>query len=311
MIYSDSIQAVSRAAVLENPTPLEVFDLQVTHGEQDLGDCISANLSFNTCLSDYASELAQWQSNYQSDIQAATGQSAPVIFLIDPEGANEQGVSNIYNGQSATQIAAWAQTLADPAHFKITTPKYPLALLSDYIHLNAHSQHLLGEYIAKAKAAANNGQTWVPVAPTALSVSSNVITVTFSFPPEVSGDQLVLDNTVWEGAYPNYGFEYAESSGSPPNWPPSGCAVTPTITSVALSGANQVEITMSAGPTAGCTHYLSYGLTPPGNPIPSGGNLRDNDPAMSGLGDGTHLYNWAVNFQCKFLDGDTACRSLP
>src|SRR5262249_9079295 len=127
-----------------------------------------------------------------------------------------------------------------------------------------------------------DGGTWTPLKPKTITRAGAVITVTFDVPtPPLVMDTALVSNPG------NFGFEYTDSSASPP-----------TINSVQVTGPTTVQITLSATP-AGANQRLRYAYSGvPGNPggptTGPRGNLRDSDAEASLYGN--TLYNWCVHF---------------
>jgi hypothetical protein len=85
-----------------------------------------------------------------------------------------------------------------------------------------------------------------------------------------------------------YGFEYFDSSSTPP-----------AITAVTLLGTDMVQITLASAPSVAVGQgFIRYAYTGFGN-LPSAtagarGNLRDSDATSSNYGNA--LWNWCVHF---------------
>ena len=259
--YADSITAVTTSAA----TPpngrrlVRVRAMLCVHGE-----CDASNVN-------YAANLAEWQSDYQTDIQAATGQTDGVpMFVSEWQPAK---LNNIYGAY-----------LADPTRIVLVGPKYFLEH-SDSLHLVSSQYTILGEYYAKAYwQHVIQGTQWHPLRPTSVSRSGAVITLVYGAQGRV-GD-LVFDTTaVTALADGNYGFEYTDSA--------TGLI---HVQSVAITDAANgvVQVTLTGNPGAG--GFFTYGASGSGGGPVTGtrGNLRDSDPAVGRSG--AHLYNWATNW---------------
>lgn len=221
------------------------------HGETD-------SINGNT---GYAANLVEWQSDYETDVQALTGQTEPVPMFITQ-------VAMVLIGSPIPQACLDAHVDA-PGKVVLVGPRYHLNH-PDNLHLDAASQKHIGEDHAKAyRKVVLEGGTWEPVRPRAISRIGNVVTVSFYVPEP----PLVFDTTL-VASKTNRGFDW------------SGGGVS--ISSVELVGTHTVRITLSGTPASGGT--LSYALTS----YPLAGNLRDSDATESRYG--FNLANWCVHF---------------
>nr|WP_263429431.1 MXAN_6577-like cysteine-rich protein [Nannocystis pusilla] len=240
----------------------------IVHGESDH---LGGNLA-------YAEDLLAWQSDYEADVRALTGQTLPVpMFLCQMSSWTMYGsaVSRI----PGEQLAA---ARARPDRIFVVGPKYIFPYV-DGVHLTGDGSRWLGEYYAKAyRRVLVDGLPWQPLAPRAITREGAVVTVDFAVPtpPLVLDTALVVDPG-------NFGFEFTDSSGA-----------APAITEVALAGDTSVRLTLAAVPVGG-NQRVRYAAT--GAPGQSAGpttgargNLRDSDPTPSRHG--YTLYNWAVHF---------------
>jgi hypothetical protein len=255
-----------------------VAAISLLHGEQDQTEG-TAN---------YAADLAQFQSNYETDIKAITGQTTGVPMFLSQ--LSEQG-NNTTTRQVFIAEAQRQAMLANPARLYITGPKY-MYPYADGQHLQNTGYRWEGEYHAKAiRRVVYEHKPWTPLMPLSAALYKNVITLKFAVPvgPLVIDTTLVTEPTNVAGS--SKGFEFYDNSGS-----------TPTITGVAIAGANSdmVQLTLSATPT-GTTHQIAYAYTAGSNSAQGGttgnsprGNLRDSDPYPSQYGN--TLYNWCVHF---------------
>ena len=249
----------------------ETFALRavaIIHGESDH---IAKNLG-------YADDLLAWQSDYETDAVAITGQLHPVpMFLCQ--------VSSHTAFNSATSPIPRAQleaARARPDRIFVVGPKYFLPYV-DGVHLSGMGERWLGEFYAKAyRRVLIEGTPWKPLAPATITREGAVITIGFEVPaPPLVFDELLVTNPG------NFGFEFYDSSGAPP-----------TVMEVALVDASTVRVTLAAAPTSG-NRRIRYahtgGVGQPAGPMTGArGNLRDSDATPS-----RHdypLFNWAVHF---------------
>jgi hypothetical protein len=266
-------KVLAQAASIFAARPLAIYKgVSCIHGEQD-------GLDNNTA---YAVDLAEWQADFETDLQAITGQTEDIpLFICQAGSASGYGyTSGIATVAFPSQLQ---QLVAHKANSKIhlVCPKYQLDYY-DHSHITNDAQRLLGEYYAKAFAVVEAGGTWEPLRPTTIVGAGS--TVTISFTGRVGN--LAFDTTLVASAT-NYGFAYKDDSSR-------------TITGVSIVN-NQVVITLSG--TIGANPLVSYaynnGAGGAANQVAglgARGNLRDSDTAVSAF-DGARLYNWCVIFR--------------
>ncbi len=282
-IYNHALTDVSNAKSisLANNKTLIVPAITVVHGESDEMQ--------NTTASQYESNLLEWQQDYQTDIQALTGQTEPVPFLID------QMSSWTVFGSSIPRVALgqYEAIKNNPDKIIMVTPRYIFDSIDVISHMTNYSQRRLGEYYAKVyKKVVIDKEEWLPVMPTSITLHNNIILATFHVPVP----PLAFDTTAVL-LKENYGFEYTDSSNSA------------SITSVQIINSVSVKITLSNAPT-GSNPRLRYAYTGnlgsyAGRNIPGSarGNLRDSDTTEALYQDsttptsmGNYLRNWSVTF---------------
>ena len=248
------------------------------HGESDHADKSTR----------YAEDLLEWQSDYEKDIQALTGQAEPVPMFetqisswTKMMGGTE--TSAIPMAQLAAHVAS--QTQRPPGSGVVLVgPKYHLPYSSDGVHLTMEGYRQMGEDYAKAYArVVVEGQRWEPLRPSVVTRDGAVITVKFLVP----SPPLALDTTLVTDPG-SFGFEYFDSSGT----------AIPKIARVELTAADTVTITLDREPT-GENRRLRYAYTAArhlkaGPTTGPRGNLRDSDATKSRSG--KHLYNWCIHF---------------
>lgn len=239
------------------------------HGESD-------HLGGNT---NYEANLFEWQSDYETDVKAITGQPDPIPML-------HTQFSSWTQYSTATSAVAMAQLAAHvdkPGKIVLVGAKYHLPYVSDGVHLSNEGYRHMGEDYAKVyRRVILEGQTWEPVHPKSVTRAGAVVTAKMHVP----APPLVLDTTLVTDPG-SYGFEWSDASGAPP-----------TITKVEITAPDTVQITLSAAPT-GTNKRLRYAYTgiigaKAGATSGPRGNLRDSDatPSRSGY----KLYNWGVHF---------------
>jgi hypothetical protein len=262
-----------------------VAALCLIHGEQDQTE--------NTPIAKYAADIAQLQQNYQTDIQAITGQTTGVPLFMSQ--LSEQ-CANTTTRQLFIAQAQFQAFLANPGRVYLTGPKY-IYPYADVQHLTNVGYRWEGEYMEKAiRKTVYEGTRWKPLYPLSITIYGAVISVKFNVPvgPLVIDTTLVSPPTNVTGGM--YGFEYYDNSGA-----------TPSISSVQVSSTNSsiVQITLASAPAAGAVRQLAYAYTAGSNYGGGGtsgvaprGNLRDSDPYPSLYGN--TLYNWCVHFIQNF-----------
>ncbi|WAS96752.1 MXAN_6577-like cysteine-rich protein [Nannocystis punicea] len=268
--YADGLAQVSAGVALAAMSG-EVYAVRavaIIHGESDH---VGNNLA-------YADDLLAWQSDYEADVKALTGQPYPVsMFLCQMSSWTMYGspVSRI----PFEQLAA---ARARPDRIHVVGPKYVFPYV-DGVHLTGEGERWLGEYYAKVyRSVLIDGVPWRPLAPRAVTRAGAVVTVDFDVPvPPLMLDEVLVTNPG------NYGFEFTDSSGAPP-----------AIAAVALAGPTRVQLTLAGEPVGGNqrVRYAATGVPgqSAGPTTGARGNLRDSDATVSRHG--YTLHNWAVHF---------------
>ena len=240
----------------------------LVHGEKD----------HNIGTTTYYTDMIDLQDDYETDVQAATGQVAALpLFLSQFSAWTDYG--------DTTSLIPYAQLDAalDDSDIYLVGPKYALPYAADGLHLTAAGYQQLGEYYGHAyHQTVVDSSPWTPLYPSSVARSGAVITITFSVPTT----PLVLDTTTVSNPG-DYGFEFYDDSGP-----------SETIQSVALSGNDKVIITLTGAPS-GAGKRIRYAYTGSagndGGPTTGPrGNLRDSDATSSRLNFG--LWNWCVHF---------------
>lgn len=241
----------------------------IVHGESDH---LAGNLA-------YADDLLAWQNDYETDIRALTGQTAPVPMFY----CQMSSWTMLAGPTSRIPHEQLAASDARPDRMFVVGPKYFLPYV-DGVHLSGDGERWLGEYYAKVyRRVLVDGERWTPLRPRSVTRDANVLTVAFDVP----APPLVLDTTLVADPG-SFGFEFTDSSGAPP-----------AIAEVALVDATTVRVTLAAPPVGG-NRRLRYAHTgvpgQPAGPLTGPrGNLRDSDATASRHG--YLLYNWAVHFE--------------
>jgi hypothetical protein len=240
-------------------------------------------------IQDYGDALIEWQADYESSIQAITGQLVPVpLFVSGLSGWTGARTSKISPMQlKAHERAPGKVVLVAPGY--IFDPAIQANGQLECLHYSLRGQQQLGEYFAKAYAqVVFKGQPFEPLRPLSVQRAGNVLTVKFLVPVP----PLTLDTVrVSTNGIANYGFDFVDNG------------TIAAISNVAVSAPDTLTITLAAAPSA-AAKTLRYALN---QPIPgcmgpgvltaggARGNLRDADPTPSPHG--FTLFNWAVPFE--------------
>jgi hypothetical protein len=277
--YNDNITAVDAARDwLVANRPAELFypaALVWIHGENDEGEYTAAQ---------YAAAMVELHGDFQTDVQAAIGNTNNVIMMLAQHGASAELNPSLFTVETAIGCYIAAR---DNAGIYLACPQYMLTWVANNPHLNNSSARRLGRYIGRAlKNVLIDGADWKPLQPSNIAANNNVLTLTFE---GGNGSQLVLDTVNVAQRSHTYGFDYADAQ-----------ADIPAITNVQVVGTNQVQITLNRNAQAPASikygNYSAVGDDPGAlTQLASGGNLRDSDPTPSGDGDRT-LENWCVVF---------------
>lgn len=251
--------------------PYAVRAVMVVHGETDH---INGNAA-------YALDLLEWQSDYQADIQAMTGQTLPIPLITDQMSSfSTLGTNTTSSAVTQQQLEA---SRAQPDRIVLMGPKYVLPYVPDGIHLTGDGERWLGEMHAKVfEHVLVRGEPWRPVSPRSIVREGAQITVQMWVPaPPLVLDEVTVSNPG------NFGFGYTDSSEAPP-----------TIVSVTQVGDDSIRITLSGVPVGGNQRirYAMNGVAgqPAGPMTGARGNLRDSDATASRHG--YALHNWCVHF---------------
>jgi hypothetical protein len=213
----------------------------------------------------YQADIEQWQTDYETDIKAITGQTGIIPMFHSQWSA--------WGTTTLSPYAMLAAHVANPTKHILVCPKYFLPY-SDGIHLTNVGYRLLGAYYGKALHAVMSGAGFTPLRPVSAVRTGDVIVLT------VAGrvGSLVLDTTAVTNPG-NFGFEVTGGG---------------SISAVAIVG-NTLEITVT-----GTITRLRYAYTGNGTPNTGGpttgprGCLRDSD-TTAGYSAGA-LPNWMVHF---------------
>lgn len=278
--YANGMAQVTAAAEIAKRLGKSYVVRAVTtvHGESDHADKSTR----------YAQDLLEWQTDYEKDVQAITGQTEPVPMF-------ETQISSWTRMMGGTETSAIPAAQLE-AHVKsrakgdglggvfLVGPKYHLPYSGDGVHLSMEGYRQMGEDYAKAyKRVIIDRRPWEPLRPSAVTREGAVITVKLLVP----APPIVLDTTLVTDPG-HFGFEYFDAAGTS----------TPAIVSVEVAEPDAIRITLEREPTAD-NRRIRYAFTAArhlkaGPTTGPRGNLRDSDPTPSRSG--KHLYNWCIHF---------------
>jgi hypothetical protein len=229
-------------------------------------------------IASYADALLEWQRDYDAGIRAVTGQAEMVpLFISQMANWNDTAHSEIPSRQLEAHVRA-------PGRVIVVGTTYQLTYTGDCIHLTSESERQLGEYFAKAyHRVIAEGGVWEPLRPKKATAAGNVVTITYQVPKP----PLVLDTTLVSDPG-KLGFEVVDAAGTPL-----------PIDSVAVAGADAVNVTLAAGTVLPAGAHVRYAYTAqpstcPGPASGPRGNVRDSDDPPSN--NGYPLFNWSVSF---------------
>ncbi|MEE2888354.1 MAG: hypothetical protein VX951_13065 [Planctomycetota bacterium] len=240
----------------------------IVHGEED-----HQRINYQ-----YSKDLVEWQKDYETEVQRR-GQTRPIPML-HTQLSSFTSFSTSWSFIPREQLIA---SVANPRKIPLVGPKYIFEYI-DGIHLLSTAYRRMGEYYGKVYSHIFlEGGTWEPLRPLSIKQNGASIRVRFHVPEP----PLVLDTSAVKDPG-NFGFNYQDSSTSPPS-----------IKSVSLVDEDTVEIQLSAIPSPAAVKYLGYawnGISgAKSGPVTGArGNLRDSDSTPSIYK--TALHNWCVHF---------------
>jgi hypothetical protein len=231
----------------------------------------------------YTAQLLQLQSDYNTDIKAASGQAKNIKILLDQ-------ISNwtAYNITSSYVPLEQIQVALDyPERFVCAGPKYWLQTnAEDGQHLSGENYTRLAAMHARPAEALINGYSWFPTHARSAVRTGNKVAVKFHCPvfPLVIDTALVTDPG-------NLGLRWIDDSSSA------------SITAVRLSSFDTLEITLSAIPSGA---NPKIGIADIGTAGAYGGPItgpraciRDSQQDLDPYGG--RVYNWACHQQIQVV----------
>lgn len=272
--YSQHMAQISAAKTIADAAgiPYRVLAVGLVHGETD-----QAFSNVN-----YAANLATFQSDYNADSIAITGQVIPVKMFACQQAGSPANNPDALNYTAASALLLLQASGADPDNIIIPTSRYITTSVLSEPHFVNWSHRQLGEIYAKAlKIRCFDNLPYLHVRPTAATLVADQIVIDFSVP--VPPLAFRLSTVLFQ---PHYGFVYEDDT------------ATALISSVALTGPAQVTITLDAIPT-GANPQIRYACDVPTaaesnvNQVNIGGprgNLADSDATASDFGFSLHNY---------------------
>ena len=270
-IFADCIKQVGFGNDLLGGSAVRAVFL--IHGEAD----------GNAGNTDYANNLVELLNDYTADVKAENGQHEPLVMLLC-QTSSAAGYRDLAERDVFTTPFLQLQAASTHPRIFMVGPKYHLTYV-DYAHIDAESTRLWGEYYAKVyRRVVIEGEDWKPVSPSAVTVSDSDVVIDFHVPV----GPLVLDTTAVVDPG-NYGFNLLNAGAA-------------SITSVSLTGASQVTVSLSDTPPPGAV--LSYAFhngtyTKSGPTEGARGCLRDSDTEPSEY-TGQPMHNWCAAFKHTF-----------
>lgn len=267
--YANGMAQVAAGVALAGADSHAVRAVAVIHGESD----------HNLGNADYDQNLLQWQSDYEADVQALTGQTLPVPMFTDQMSS----FTALGSASSTIPLQQLAAAQARPDRLFVVAPKYMLPYVADGVHLTGDAERWLGELYAKAwYRVLVEGTPWRPLSPRQVTRQGTTVTIDFWVPvPPLQLDTVTVTDPG------NYGFVFTDSSGA-----------SPAITGVQIVDDDTVAVELAAVPVGGNRqiHYAMFGTpgAPAGPTTGARGNLRDSDATASLAG--YALANWCVHF---------------
>jgi hypothetical protein len=241
-------------------------------GEGNGGDSLAATIT----------NLTNDQANIEADSKALTGQTQAVLRVTDQAPYVRQ-----------VQLAQLKMALDLPNKFICTGPRYFLAptllgdgVTPDAIHLSGLSQAIAGYHHARAMARKLiDGVNPIPLYIATAVRTGNTVICTFAgdFVGPVVIDIALVSNPG------NYGISWIDNGN------------TATVTGVAITGANQITVTLSAVPTGsnpriGCARIPDAAFQGPLTGPRS--CFRDSSTDTCTINGTTYpLYRWAAHWE--------------
>lgn len=279
--YNNVLAQVTSAKAIAQASgrPYKVLAICNLHGEQD-------QLLNNTT---YAANLLEWQSDYETDIKAITGQAGTIPMFVDQQS------SDPCSGTTApTPKYVYDAWKSQPTKVVLLGARYtyqPAETISN-LHFSSYGQRWHGGLFAEAVySRCIVGADWKPLTPVAGQVTLSGTTITLNLNVPQPPVQLKYD---WVGKVGNsHGFTFFDDSGSPP-----------TVTAVSVASSTSLTLTLSGAPTGSApSRKLRYAWGDNTTDSQAGplykflrGNVCDTEVRSSTI-DGLPLRNWLAIFE--------------
>lgn len=248
----------------------------LTHGESDYAN------------SNYAADVVQMQADYEADIKALTGQTAPIPLLLV-----QQHSFPFPDEGNVSAVQQWTAPTLAPGKVFLIGPKYQYEH-ADSTHMVTNGYRQLGDLYAKVMRKILANEAWHPLQPVssnAVTRGTKSITVTFDVPfPPLAWDSNIAPpyqtgSTEWATGK---GFEVENNAGKV------------TITSATISGSTVVLALATEPSNAGLVVRYALKLAddavgPPLRNTWRRGLLKDSDPTLDSRGNA--IPNFAVAFE--------------
>ena len=274
-VYSNALAHVTAAKNIAaaNGWEYQVPSLSIVHGESQI----------NTTQAEYVAILAEWISDYRTDIPAITGQAvAPIGFI-----------TQMLTGETGTIPAiplAQLQSHNENANIIMVGPKYAYPYFDTY-HMQAEGYIKTGELEARAERLTQVSGKWQPLKVLSATLSRAVITLRLNNLPNGNAGtpgpigRLAADTTLVTDPG-KLGFQLSAG----------------TIESIVM-GADGASIVITAAAAIATGTVLTYALQPllsaPQNGAGRRGCIRDTDLRDFSRFDNKPLYNWLCAFSME------------
>lgn len=271
-VYQNALSQATAAKAIAVSKGLQYIipSISIIHGESQI----------NTTQAQYVAILAEWVSDYRTDLVAISGQEvAPIAF-----------VSQMLTGETGTIPAiplAQLQAHEENPNVSLIGPKYAYPYFDTY-HMLAEGYVKIAEIEGRAEHFWLAGKKWQPLKPVSVAVAGNRLTVKFNNLPDGGAEyagpigRLAFDtNKITNPG--NFGFELTGA----------------TITSVVLGADGASVVITTASALVGgevLTYALQSAMSQPQNGNGRRGNLRDTDRRDRSRFDYQYLFNWSVAF---------------
>lgn len=244
--FLGSVSAAKRIATDTLGKTLIVLGVVWVQGENNVSDS-------ETTYRDYLLEL---ETDIQADIKPITGQTADIKLIIPQISNWAMGYATV-NDIRGVPLAQLAAAETRPDTILLASPMYLGATLgSGNLHYTGPNTVRWAQGIANVfeSLIIRRDASWTPLKVSSVNRVGATVTLTYA----VQQEPLVLDTTtITNYADGHYGFSYRDDVG------------TVSISSVALSGTNQVVITLSSS-TLGANPQILVGPNETASPTVCG-----------------------------------------